>query len=352
MRRGYAVAVAIFVGILWYAQGGQAVAQEKAKNAADPCAAIPHLDHPHVVLKSGDLQVLVFLPDAKNGYYRAQRFDWSGVIGCASWRGHTYWGEWFHHYDPLINDSITGPVEEFRPPEGAQGYSTAPVGGEFVKIGVGVLRKTADAPYEFGTSYPILDTGKWTVRRGRNSISFRQRIIAPNGIAYLYTKRLSLNRDGSGIRLEHTLKNLGKDPLETDVYDHDFFMLDGQPTGPGFVLHLSFAPKAEVPLGPKAIIEGQDIRYVADVNPGETVAGYLTGYEGQESGYSIRLENTRTHGSIEQTGDRPISRFYLWSIHTTICPEAYIHLSVPAGQSQSWTIAYRFSESNASEGAN
>jgi hypothetical protein len=353
MRIGYAVVVGILVGFLGYAQGGQAVAQEAAKDAAERCATIPHLDHPHVVLESGDLRVLVFLPDAKNGYYRAERFDWSGVIGCASWRGHSYWGEWFRHYDPQINDSITGPVEEFRPAEGAQGYSAAQAGGDFVKIGVGVLRKTADAPYVFGSSYPIVDTGQWTVRHGRRSITFRQRVIAPDGVSYLYTKRLSLNRDGSGLRLEHTLRNLGKQPLVTDVYDHDFFMLDGQPTGPGFVLHLSFAPKeAPISLGPKASIEGQDIRYVAEVNPGEEVAGYLTGYESQQSGYSIRLENTRTHTSIEQTADRPISRFYLWSIHSTICPEAYIHLSVPPGQSQKWTIAYRFSGSNASEGAN
>lgn len=328
------------------------MAQQSARDAAGPCATIPHLDYPHAVLERGDLRVLVFLPDAKNGYYRAQRFDWSGVIGCASWRGHTYWGEWFRHYDPLINDSITGPVEEFRPSEGAQGYSAAPVGGEFVKIGVGVLRKTADKPYDFGSSYPIVDTGQWTVRTRRHAITFRQRVIAPNGIAYVYTKRLSLDPDGSGIRLEHTLKNLGKQPLVTDVYDHDFFMLDGQPTGPGFLLHLSFAPKAEIPLGPKASIEGQDIRYVAEVNPGETVDGYLTGYEAQQSGYSIRLENTRTHNSIEQTCDRPISRFYLWSIHTTICPEAYIHINVPPGENQNWTIGYRFSGSNASEGAN
>ena len=352
MRIRYAVVSAILMGLLGNAHGEQAMAKQAAEDAAGPCATIPHLDHPHVVLKSGDLQVLIFLPDAKNGYYRAQRFDWAGLIGCTSWRGHTYWGEWFRHYDPLINDSITGPVEEFRPPEGAQGYNAAPVGGEFVKIGVGVLRKTSDAQYEFGSSYPIVDTGRWTVRSGRDSITFRQRVMAPNGIAYLYTKRLSLNRDGSGLRLEHTLKNLGKQPIETDVYDHDFFMLDGQPTGPGFVLHLSFAPKAEDSLGPKVSIEGNEIRYVAEVNPGETVAGYLTGYESRQSGYSIRLENTRTHNIIEQTADRPISRFYLWSIHSTICPEAYIHLSVPPGQSQSWTIAYRFSESNASTGGN
>lgn len=334
--------IPILICLLPLAGAGRARAEEAATSTAAPCATTPHLDHPHALLQRGDLHVLVFLPDAKDGYYRAQRFDWSGVIGCAAYQGHTYWGEWFRHYDPLVNDSITGPVEEFRPTEGAQGYSAARAGGTFVKIGVGVLRKTADVPYKFGDSYPLVDPGQWTVHTSQHAVRFQQRLRAPNGIRYVYTKELVLDRKGSGLELRHTLRNLGTEPIVTDVYNHDFFMLDGQPTGPGFVLHLSFAPTAETSLEHDATIEGQDIRYLKELDAGETVGSYLTGYDSQKPGFTIRLENTRTHGSIEESSEQAIARFYLWSIRSTICPEAYIHIEVPPGQSRSWTIAYHF----------
>ena len=32
--------------------------------------------------------------------------------------------------------------------------------------------------------------------------------------------------------LEHRLKNTGRKPIATSVYNHNFFTLDRQPTGP------------------------------------------------------------------------------------------------------------------------
>jgi hypothetical protein len=315
----------------------------QAQTAEDTsCSNIPHLDHPHIELKTGDLHVVVFLPDAKTGYYRAQRFDWSGAIGCASYKGHTYWGKWFSQYDADVNDSITGPVEEFRPDDGGQGYDAAQPGGTFVKIGVGVLRKTSNAPYRFGDSFPIVDTGHWTIHTGKRSVSFQQRLTSPTGINYLYTKKLILSRDGSVLTLQHSLKNLGAAPLVTNVYDHDFFMLDGQPTGPGFVLHLAFAPVPQTPLEPNATVKGNNIVFLKQLEPGDSVATYLTGYGKTASDNDLRLENNNTHTGIEQTGSMPISRFYLWSIHTTVCPEVYIHLDIPPGKTEKWDIHYQF----------
>lgn len=334
--------IAALLGILGVTIMANAAESQAQTSQDTSCANIPHLDHPHVELRSGDLHVVVFLPDAKMGYYRAQRFDWSGVIGCASYKGHTYWGKWFSHYDPEVNDSITGPVEEFRPDDGGQGYDAAQPGGTFVKIGVGVLRKTSNAPYLFGDSFLIVDTGKWSVHVGKHSVSFQQRLTSPTGISYLYTKKLLLSRDGSVLTLHHTLKNLGAAPLVTNVYDHDFFMLDGQPTGPGFVLHLAFTPVPQTPLESEATVKGNDIVFLKELEPGDSVATYLTGYGNSASENDIRLENKNTKTGIEQTGSMPIARFYLWSIHTTVCPEVYLHLDIPPGKAQEWDIHYHF----------
>jgi len=154
-----------------------------AAGPANPslCADVPHNDHPKTLLSNGTLDALVFLPDITSGYYRSSRFDWSGVVGCVSLNGHRFFGEWFQKYDPLINDAITGPVEEFRSGDGALGYNEAKPGGLFVKPGVGVLRRVDDSPYRFGFVYPIVDTGKWTVNARKHSVTFTQKLTSALG---------------------------------------------------------------------------------------------------------------------------------------------------------------------------
>ena len=317
---------------------------------AASCDNVPHSDHPHAMLSNGDVKMFVFLPDAHEGYYRSSRFDWAGVVGCAAYQGHTYWGEWNSEYDPLLNDSITGPVEEFRPAEGAQGFDAAKSpDGVFVKIGVGTLRRdTADA-YKFGHFYPIVDNGAWKIQTRPRSIRFQQILHAPNGIAYKYEKVLALDRHGSTVTLHHTLKNLGKSPLVTEVYDHDFFMLDGQPTGPGMEVRFAFTPHPDEPFEPLAAIEGKSLVYKQELQPKQTAAAYLTGYSSSASDYAIHVEDTTHHFGVDQSGDLPIAKFYLWSIRTTISPEAYLHLDVAPGKTATWNLHYHLFASGAVE---
>jgi hypothetical protein len=307
------------------------------------CRNVPHSDHPKVFLSSHETDLLVFLPDPDRGFYRSSRFDWSGVIGCLSYRGHTFWGEWFSRYDPLLNDSITGPVEEFRSEEGALGYSDARPGEAFVKIGVGVLRRIDNSPYRFGGAYPLMDPGRWTVHVRSKSVVFRQILRSSTGISYLYTKTLKLAERGTVVVLEHRLTNLGSKTIETDVYDHDFFILDGQPTGPGMSIRFAFTPRLDKPFeADMAKIEGSRILYLKELQPGQSVTGYVTGYSGRSSDYDLTIENHISGIGVQQTADRPISKFYFWSIRSTVSPEAYIHLNVIPTKTEKWTIRYRF----------
>jgi hypothetical protein len=322
------------------------LAQAAPAASTSPCSSIPHADHPKAMLSNGDVEAVVFLPDPVRGYYRSTRFDWSGVIGCASYKGHTFWGEWFPIYDPLLNDSITGPVEEFRSEDGALGYADAKPGDPFVKVGVGVLRQIDDSPYKFGTFYPLVDTGKWKVHTSQRSITFEQKLQSPIGFAYIYKKTLELDKQGAVIALKHQLKNIGSKPIQTDVYDHDFFMLDGRPTGPGMTVRFPFTPKVETSpdthFDPSmAKVEGNTIAYLKELQPRQTVSAYITGYSDKAADYDITVEDQTSGIGVQQTSDSPIAKFYLWSIRTTISPEAYIRLSIAPNQTQSWTIRYR-----------
>jgi hypothetical protein len=309
--------------------------------AAD-CSSLTQSDYPKASISNGSVQAVLYLPDAKNGYYRASRFDWSGIIPCLSYKGHTYFGVWFSHYDPMVADAITGPVEEFRSVDGALNYDHAKSGELFVKPGVGVLRKTISSPYKFMYPYPLVDGGKWTVHAKHSEVSFRQQLKSPIGIAYDYEKRVRLDPHEPVMILEHHLKNTGTQTIDTEVYDHDFFMLDNTPSGPDLVTKLGFTPKAEKPLEPLAKIDGREIVYQQTLQPGQYVESYLTGFSASPSDYDITVENQKMGFGVEQTGDTPMSRFNFWSPRTTLCPEAYIHLVIAPGQTAHWNIRYRF----------
>lgn len=308
------------------------------------CSSLQHNGFPQASISNGDVKAVVYLPDAKDGYYRGSRFDWSGVVACLAYKGHTYFGVWFPHYDPLLHDAISGPVEEFRSAggEGALGYDQAKPGGLFVKPGVGVLRRLDDGPFKFTAPYPLVDGGKWTTHAGKSEVSFKQVLKSKLGIAYDYKKTLQLDPHTPVLTIEHELKNTGTKPIEIEVYNHDFFVLDGAPTGPDMVVRFPFEPKAETDLGSGAKIEGKELVYGRELQTGESAHSFLTGYSSNVSDNHFFVENRKTGVGVEQTGDLPISRFNFWSIRTTICPEAFVHLKIAPGKATYWTIRYRF----------
>ena len=288
------------------------------------------------------MRAAVFLPDPTHGYYRGSRFDWSGIVACVSLNGHQFFGEWFDQYNPLTNDAVTGPAEEFRSPQGEIGYDEARPGEEFLKIGVGTLRRKDQAPYAFGTSYPIVNGGRWSVTPHKDSIVFRHELVSALGYSYVYQKTVQLDHKTSTMRLTHRLTNTGTKPIHTAVYDHDFFMFDGKATGPGMELRLPFTPVPDKPLPEAAKIDGNTIRFVSALEPHKGVGAYITGYTDKVSDYDIVFTDTSTGMRIRQTSDKPMSRMYLWATQKTVCPEAYIALDLLPGTSQEWSIEYRF----------
>jgi 6-phosphogluconolactonase len=301
---------------------------------------------PQVEISNSQIRAKLYLPDPQAGYYRATRFDWSGVISSLEWNGHSYFGQWFDRYDPKLHDSITGPVEEFLTDGSGLGYEEAKPGDSFVKIGVGALRRPDDAPFRQFATYEITDPGKWTVHHSDEGIEFTHELSDTGGYAYLYHKTLRLQ--GNRLILEHRLRNTGRKTILTSVYEHNFFMLDGQASGPDTVLQFRFDPRAKADLHGLAATAGKDLHYLHELEPGQTVFTELTGYSGSASDNDIRVENTKTGAGVHQTGDHPISKLVLWSIRTTVCPEAYIDLQIEPGREVSWRIAYEFYTAQAS----
>lgn len=294
---------------------------------------------PETEISNGILKARLFLPDAKLGYYRGSRFDWSGVMPELEFNGHSYFGKWFDSYNPTLHDAIMGPVEAFAP----IGYDSARAGENFLVIGVGMVTKPDNQNYAFSKYYPVTNPGTWKTKKETNQVEFVQNLKSKK-YSYSYTKTVELLKGKPTMVLSHSLKNTGSTTLETNVYNHNFLVIDKQPVGKGFVMKLPFNPSGEVRTGAEfGKIQNDEIIYLKDLTKSDHLHfQVLNGFSSLAKDYDIRVENRTSGAGVRITSDQPLSRLAFWSAHTTICPEPYIRVKVDAGKTFRWKIFYEF----------
>ena len=309
---------------------------------------------PSTEISNGEIRGRIYLPDARQGYYRGTRFDWSGVLYSLQYQGHEYYGPWFNKTDPNTHDfvyrgadivagpcsAVTGPVDEFGP----QGFDAAKSGGTFIKIGVGGLRKPDEAKYDAYRLYEIANPGTWTVKKGAGSVEFTQRLEdQPSGYGYLYKKTLRLTPGQPEMVLEHSLKNTGKHAIDTTVYNHNFLILDGQPPGVGMTITTPFA--IETPRPPNkdlAEVRGKQIVYLKALEGKEVAACPIKGFGSGAEDHQIRIENSRLGIGMSIAGDRPLHSASLWSIRSVMAIEPFVKVAIVPGREFTWKSAYRY----------
>jgi len=299
-------------------------------------------DYPEAQISNGMLKVKLLLPDAQSGYYRGTRFDWSGAISSLQFQGHEYFGKWFERYDPKIHDAIMGPVEEFLTNGTGLGYGEAKPGESFVKIGVGAIRKPEEPAFRQFETYDIADNGKWTINKTASFVEFTQVLSDTRGYAYTYKKTVRLVPGKPELMLEHRLWNTGKKPISTSVYEHNFYMLDHQPAGPDYRVRFPFDVHPLADLHGVAEARGKELTFLKELPDGQSVFSAMDGFGESPRDYDIRVENRKAGIGVRQTSDRPLAKLVLWSIRTTVCPEAFIDFTAAPGQKVTWRIKYEF----------
>lgn len=310
---------------------------------------------PKAALDNGVVHAVIDLPDPSRGFYRGTRFDWSGVIADLTFAGHSYYGPWFTKQNPNVRDfifdgaditagpcsSITGPAEEFVDP---LGFDQASPGQTFVKIGVGVLRRSNQKKYDAFLPYEIVDPGTWKVHAKASSIEFTHKLTDPkSGYAYIYIKRLRLLPNQPVLVIEHELQNVGRLPIETSVYNHNFLVLDHQPIGPDFSVSVPFPIKPERPLKEElGTIDDKRILYRRPLEGKEVFTVHMGGLSSTARDYDIRVENSRLGAGVRITGDHPLEKEELWSIRSTLAMEPFVHLTASPGQTVRWSHSYTY----------
>ena len=317
----------------------------------------PAPDIPQAEITNGELRAKIYLPNARQGYYRGTRFDWSGVIAALEYKGHNYYGPWFSRIDSRVHDyqyeggeivastcsGTLGPVDEFQTNHSALGFDEAKVGGTFIKIGVGVLRKDS-GEYDFVKQYEIVDAGKWTVKTHRDSVEFTQELTDPTtGYGYIYRKTVRLVAGKPEMVLEHSLKNTGRRVIHTRVYNHNFLVLDHQPPGPDFSLTLPFQIHSPQPPNKDlAEIRGNQFVYLQTLANRDVVFAPLSGFSESPQDNEIRIENRRVGAGMLIRGNRPLSYMNLWSIRSVLAVEPFIAMTIEPGSEFNWEVSYQY----------
>lgn len=319
---------------------------------------------PSATIRNGQLTATIALPDAQNGYYRGTRFDWSGVLTSLRYKGHEYITPWSEINDPAVGDyeyrgdqiatgtstTMVGFPEEFAslPERTAPGWETAKPGDTFVKIGVGILRKPDDKPYDHVRLYDIVKGGNWEVEKTVTSVTFKQTISDPgSGYGYIYTKKVALVPGKAELTMIHTLRNTGTKPITGFLYDHNFTRWDNETPSPDYSMHFAFDPKPADPLGDTPLAyNGRTVNFIRPLTGRDAIRSLPVGFSDQASDYDFRFENTKLGIGLRATADRPLYRAVIWGIRSVFAIEPFISYDIQPGQQFTWTYVYQAYELN------
>lgn len=292
--------------------------------------------YPSLTISNEEVEMLIYLPDPENGLYRATRFDWSGVIGSVKYKDHEYFGYWKDTHDPLFHEDLPGPVEGYLKP--GLGYDEAEPGGSYVRIGVGLIEKPDEAEYSFRNYYKLVDPGDWSVDHGKDWISFKHVLNTDIGFSYIYEKLIKLK--DNGFTMVHKLQNTGEKAIDTDQFNHNFFMIDGEPSGRAFTVSFPYPISTED--DPKGFVDLKDktLDFIKDLEGDDSFFILLNGYGEEISDHEVTVLNEKSGAGVTFTIDKPLHRMAFWACRTTLCPENFIWLSLEPGSQEEWTSDY------------
>ena len=317
-------------------------------SSVSPASSLDNL--PHHDISNGIVSAKVYLP-GEGGLYRGTRFDRTGVVAQATYKGHNFGQYWFSSTSPAVHDFIwqngqvtvstasgaAGPVEEFT----AIGFDQAGAGGKFLKVGVGILKRDTDT-YDFVHTYPVVNEGKRSESATKTQVRLTHDLSDKDtGYGYSYTKTVRLVPGKAQMVIEHELKNTGTKPIETAVYCHNFLTLG---TGnENVAISAPFNITADKPFTPGAAeVSGKTIRYLRAVKEGESVTSPISGFGNSASDYDFKVTNTKTGFGQRIRADQPLSRINFWSIRTNVSWEPYIAISLKPGETKRWTYTYDY----------
>lgn len=299
---------------------------------------------PHVVLENGDWKLLVADPTVDDPYYQGTRFVWSGMVAKAWWRGVPVFIE--HSLDEPMghHDRAGGTAEEFDI-EGTPEIEATPVGGEFLKIGVGILERDVAEPYFFARSYPIIQMPVRTmVKRDAKSVVFDE-TLENSALGLGYRLQIEIVLKGNAFLVQRKLTNLGAKPLVTEHYCHNFIRLGDATIGPDVRLSWRGKMRFLSQKGETGVLALDDGSIGFERNPEKLDFSVQAAVPRKFRG-PVKVTSAASGLELSFTSSEPLSRFAIWGERDRVCPELFNKFEIQPGEAVEWSTTVQMDEVN------
>jgi hypothetical protein len=280
-------------------------------------------------IKSKRLVVDLDMPGEK---YKGMRFDNTGLITQVILDGKHE----FCSAEKMIEQEGLGGIglcNEFGlcyVPE----YEDMAVGDEFVKIGVGLVKKTSEAPYLSWEPYP-LNRFNIEIESGQDWARYKVKSEERNGYNVDYEKDIKVI--DNCIYVEYRLCNTGKKGLNINEYCHNFIAIDKNKVGSEYSLK---AP-CSLEVTSENVSETEGNRLTWKNVPDKTFYMAVDA-DNTEMGREWCIEHMPTGVSMAEKVDCDLVRFALWGEAHVVSPEMFIKVDLKPGESKIWHRIFTF----------
>ncbi len=283
------------------------------------------------------MEIEIDLPEEN---YRFSRFDWSGKIINARYKGQLFAGS--ESLD-RSKDSFMG--RGFYNEFGIQaplGFKELPIGSWCHKIGVGLIRKeTAD--YHFLSNYDLRAI-PYQTDQNRHQLKLQCQSSLVEGYAYILEKIIALKEDGFNIH--YLLENTGTKVIHTTEYNHNFISFEKTAVNQDYILNFTFDldPKdfdEFVNPEKKLVVQQRQIRFTNEPSE-EFFISNISGGRSVKAQWS--LEHIALKLGLKETASFMTEAINLWGTKHVISPELFVSIDIAPGEQQRWTRSYDFYE--------
>jgi hypothetical protein len=293
-------------------------------------------DQSPIVLRSSRLTVEIAAPGS---VYAGTRFDWTGFVTQVTLDGqHTFCMP--ESLTPGQGSGGIGLCGEFGIDEPI-GYQDASPGERFPKLGIGVLKRPDAERYNFFRAYEIVQAFPIQVATTGTQARFVVDPIDCRGYAVRLTKTLSV--DGHGLEVSYRLDNVGRNPIKTNEYCHNFMGIDRQPIGPDYRLRFPYRvelqPLPQMPPQPVLSASGNDL--ALKDTPQQAFYCRPSGFF-QTGEPQWELLHLPSGVGLREVDDFAPMRVAVWGTAHVISAEVFVDIALSPGATQTWTRRYTF----------
>lgn len=220
------------------------------------------------------------------------------------------------------------------------GYDECPVGDYFPKIGVGLLQKQKETPYDFFYIYPLIKDKKTFLTENNHTLQINSLLEPHRGFGYEYEKKIMLKHNQ--VTIAYRLKNIGAKRIITTEYCHNFIGFNNLDLDSHYNLdfdieiHKESFKKFVNPHG--CISLGQNS---ISWNSKPTEDFFI---ENLGIIKKWKLQNSLTNTALSEEVSFTPSFCNIWGNAHVVSPEIFISIDIAPLQTMTWERVYTFEE--------